>query len=214
MLQTALRRGVYRPTAVPAFSRAMSFSYPGPRKLGDLVKLPLLERESPEKIRHIWREYHNDEERRTDGKRPSFAEVLESSQYSQLRLRSKQSPMFVFPVLKPKGYINLVTQFQDTFCLATSLEEYQKRRSFSFPHVTITFFEELMKEKNIVLMRADMFSPDLTRDEGQQMFQSLLRFYLSDREYTRFVETFNSRPREFNFQDLLKEIQVTQLNGK
>ena len=36
------------------------FSFPAPRKLEQIVKHALLERESPARIREIWNEYHDD----------------------------------------------------------------------------------------------------------------------------------------------------------
>lgn len=36
-----------------------SFNYPCPRKLREIVKLSLVERETPDKITDIWKEYHS-----------------------------------------------------------------------------------------------------------------------------------------------------------
>jgi hypothetical protein len=184
------------------------FTYPGPTKLKDITKLPLLERETPENIRGIWLKYHN-EDVRADGKRPTFGDTFQKDQYSLLKLRAQQCPMFVLPVVRPKGYITMVTQWQDRFCLITSLEEFQKRRSFSFPHVAVQFFTELMDSKSLVLSRTELFSPDLNREEGILLYNNLMRFYLQDREFRKFVEPFNKRPNEFDFNALLKEVSLT-----
>jgi ATP synthase mitochondrial F1 complex assembly factor 1 len=39
--------------------RSFSFSYPCPRKLREIMKLSAIEKETPETIEMIWREYHN-----------------------------------------------------------------------------------------------------------------------------------------------------------
>ena len=38
--------------------RELSFSFPGPRSLADVTKLPLLESEPPARVCEIWEEYH------------------------------------------------------------------------------------------------------------------------------------------------------------
>lgn len=37
----------------------MSFTYPCPRKLREIMKMSLIERESPTKVSEIWKEYHS-----------------------------------------------------------------------------------------------------------------------------------------------------------
>ena len=41
------------------FQRKSYFSYPCPRKLREIVKMSLMERESKENIKTIWEEYHS-----------------------------------------------------------------------------------------------------------------------------------------------------------
>lgn len=36
----------------------MSFTYPCPRKLREIMKMSLIEKETPDKIKQIWQEYH------------------------------------------------------------------------------------------------------------------------------------------------------------
>ena len=38
--------------------RRMSFSYPAPRTLDEVVKIDLLQEETPDRVRDIWDEYH------------------------------------------------------------------------------------------------------------------------------------------------------------
>ena len=44
-------------------SRKGYFSYPCPRKLREIVKMTMFERELPEKIKDIWRLYYDDKPR-------------------------------------------------------------------------------------------------------------------------------------------------------
>jgi ATP synthase F1 complex assembly factor 1 len=42
------------------FSKKFYFSYPCPRKLREIVKITLFEREQPQKIKEIWQTYYSE----------------------------------------------------------------------------------------------------------------------------------------------------------
>jgi ATP synthase mitochondrial F1 complex assembly factor 1 len=42
------------------FSKKFYFNYPCPRKLREIVKITLFEREQPEKIKEIWAKYYEE----------------------------------------------------------------------------------------------------------------------------------------------------------
>jgi ATP synthase F1 complex assembly factor 1 len=45
------------------FSKKNYFSYPCPRKLREIVKMTMFERETPEKIKEIWKQYYDERPR-------------------------------------------------------------------------------------------------------------------------------------------------------
>ena len=57
--------------------RFFSFNYPCPRKLREIMKLSAIEKETPEIIETIWREYHN-------AKPHTVSRVLNTTLYIQL----------------------------------------------------------------------------------------------------------------------------------
>jgi ATP11 protein len=57
------------------------FSFPAPRELSAIVKLPLLERESPEEIKNIWMTFH-------EHRRDSVATVIDAGSFQGFRERS------------------------------------------------------------------------------------------------------------------------------
>ncbi|CAM9825946.1 unnamed protein product, partial [Hapterophycus canaliculatus] len=71
-----------RPATV-AQTREMSFSFPGPRKLGDITNLPLLEKEEKENIADIWAAYHDE---RTD----SLGTVIPGDALADLQAKAKK----------------------------------------------------------------------------------------------------------------------------
>jgi ATP synthase F1 complex assembly factor 1 len=57
--------------------RNFAFSYPCPRKLREIVKYSLFEKETPQTIEQIWTEYHR-------AKSYSASRILPTSLYMQL----------------------------------------------------------------------------------------------------------------------------------
>lgn len=59
------------------FFKRFTFTYPCPRKLREIVKITLFERENPDQIKHLWEEYHK-------GKYGSLAAIMSSENYEKL----------------------------------------------------------------------------------------------------------------------------------
>lgn len=67
------------------------FSYPGPRKLNEIVKIQLLNKHGAPKVREIWSEYHRDH-------KSAVGDVLSSEEYELFKGRSERCRHFVLPV--------------------------------------------------------------------------------------------------------------------
>lgn len=99
VLQHAARPG--RPAAfqLSAFSTSAAgsaptqtgFSYPGPRKLSEIVKLQLLTKHGTPRVQEIWQEYHQDHQ-------SAIGDTLSAEEYGLLRQRTSRCRHFVLPV--------------------------------------------------------------------------------------------------------------------
>lgn len=67
------------------------FSYPGPRKLSEIVKIQLLEKHGSMRVREIWDEYHKDH-------KSAVGEVLSAEEYALFKHRTGRCKHFVLPV--------------------------------------------------------------------------------------------------------------------
>lgn len=67
------------------------FSYPGPRKLSEIVKIQLLNKHGAPRVREIWNEYHKDH-------KSAVGDTLSSEEYGLLLQRTQRCKHFVFPV--------------------------------------------------------------------------------------------------------------------
>lgn len=134
------------------------FSYPGPRKLADITKLPLLNAHNAQGVTEIWTEYHKQHA-------SAIADTLSADEFGSMMQRSGRCPLFVIPIPREGGFFTLISQFQGRQCLVTYLEDYKRDPANAQPYVTLTLFDELLEKKGLGLLRAE-FTNQLTRDEG------------------------------------------------
>lgn len=170
------------------------------RRLGDIVKLPLLQRESKEQIREIWKTYH--------AERPDAIGRDLSGEHAQMLVeRANSAPLFLFPVRRQAGHFFLLSQFQDhKHFLFTYLEEYKKNPMFAKPNLTVTLHDDLRKDKGIVLVRGDVESM-VTKKESEHLIEQLIQTYLVASRFvapTTGVLGFNKSPNTFDHESYVR----------
>ncbi|KAI9362297.1 ATP11 protein-domain-containing protein [Pilaira anomala] len=166
--------------------------------LDKLVKLELLENETPEVIAQIWNAGHANKD--------CITAAIPSDIYQKLYERSQKYPMFVVPMPREQGVEFFFLQFNFHQCNFTSLLEYKTKGSEARPFLTLTHFPELQKSKGIVLMKGDINDDPRMLDTGNAQFLTfaLQEFYVTGGDKKlQLVEKFHNSPAEFDFQELI-----------
>ncbi|KAI8871259.1 ATP11-domain-containing protein [Ramicandelaber brevisporus] len=208
----------------------------GEQSLSSIVHLDKLRNETPEAIAHIWNEFH--------ASNPvALTAVIPADVYARQSKRSTKHPLFVLPlprsVNQPEGLSFesssnnqdaasssegmdvYYLQFQFNQCFITSLAEYKAKGASARPHLTLTFYTELAKDKDIVLMRgertvvaetadANTGAALLTVDAARFLVSMMQRFYVISAEgsdQARLVEQFNTNSPDFSFERLVAECE-------
>ncbi|KAI8994965.1 ATP11 protein-domain-containing protein [Pilobolus umbonatus] len=171
--------------------------------LDKLVKLELLEKETPETIEQIWKAGH--------ATKDCITAVIPTNIYDKMYERSQKYPMFVVPMPREEGMEFFFLQFNFHQCNFTSLLEYKTKGSESRPFLTITHFPELSKSKGIVLMKGDINNDPRMIDTTNAQFLAfaLQQFYATGSEKNMaLVEKFRTKPDEFDFQELIDAVKT------
>lgn len=87
-----------------------------------------------------------------------------------------------------------MSQFQPPYCLFTYLEAFQRDPTRAEPYMAVTFFDDFLERKGIVLVRGD-FSGHLTKEDASRLLRLTKHYYSTD---PKKVEEFNRRPAEFD----------------
>ncbi|SAM06359.1 hypothetical protein [Absidia glauca] len=140
-------------------------------KLDDVVKLDLLEQESPERITQIWHEYHRNKENVINA-------VIPTKIFQTIHERGERYPMFIFPLPRQHGLEFYLLQFHQKQCYFTSLAEYKLRQDQARPFLSLTHYDELQHSKQIVLMHGHIYQPNIvTSQDAQFLAFCVQQFY-------------------------------------
>jgi ATP synthase F1 complex assembly factor 1 len=178
-------------------NRRFHFTFPIPKQLNEVARVPLLKQESPAKIRQLWLDQFKD---RGDVVVGSMA----SKEYNTFKSNAIACPMFIVPVMKNESsYFNLISQFQDgKHCLLTSLDTFRTNPSSASPMMVATVYDELVQEKSIALMRGDIINRlEISRADASKILKLLRHFYTNKFE---IVRQFNLNPREFDYDEFMR----------
>ncbi|CAD8165486.1 unnamed protein product [Paramecium pentaurelia] len=178
-----------------------AFTYPCPRKLREIVKMSLFERESKDQVISLWMEYHKE-------KQHNVAYIVSKDEYEILKRNTKESPLFLLPIKRKGGHFQLIGQSQTNSILFTFLEEYKKSGSFSTPYFILTIFEELLASKQLALIRGDIMDYKIDKDEATFLTNQFLKFYMTPELYEKYIYTLNHKQHEFNYDDFKNHFQI------
>ncbi|KAI7881347.1 ATP11-domain-containing protein [Lichtheimia hyalospora FSU 10163] len=188
------------PEAVAARSK-MPYESSAPT-LDKVVKLELLEKEDAETVTKIWTEYHADKD--------CITAVIPQETYDIIQKRSQQYPLFVVPMPRESGVEFFFMQFNFTQVYFTSLLEYKAKGAEARPFLTITHYPELADSKGIVLMKGEISdNPRMIDTQNAQFLAFVLQqFYATGgEEKFKLVEKFHKEPQNFDYQELINEIE-------
>lgn len=176
------------------------FSALAPRSLDSILKLNTVVHASPEEVVSLWNKYHSG--------RGLVSAVIRTKQFNTLQHRAKICPSFVIPLQQKDGYTSFFLQAQMPHLLFTGLEDYKKRGTNASPYLTVAHYPELADSKGLVLVRGDIIFPSKLSDvEAKQLLEVSHSFFLHDARF-RLVEQFNKDSQDFDFQDVLKELNL------
>jgi len=100
-------------------------------------------------------------------------------------------------------------QFVDQSCYFTSLLNYQAFKENAPICLTVTYFTEFQKEKEIVLMRGE-YDNSLKAHEAQCLTNQLQLYYGGqDAEKTELLWKFNKQPEAFKHLDLITNFELS-----
>ncbi|KAF8070907.1 atpaf1 [Scenedesmus sp. PABB004] len=132
------------------------------KRLGDIIKLPLLVDKTADEVEAIWLQHHTESG-------SHVGSVASRDDAAVLAARAAASPLFLLPLRKPGGgFVTLLGQWQGDpagepaqQALVTTLEEFRSAGAAAAPHFAVTVYGDLAASHGLALLRGDVLSPRL-----------------------------------------------------
>ncbi|OWF46326.1 ATP synthase mitochondrial F1 complex assembly factor 1-like [Mizuhopecten yessoensis] len=176
---------------------AIPVSWP-PNSLNEIMKMDLLKDKTPEEITHIWKEYHVSKD--------CVFGVVKEMDYEYLMEKSRVCPVFVYPLPRQDGFEFILSQFNGKEVFFTPLIMYQTQKESALSCLTLTHFQDLQKDKGIVLMAGQYNSDILTKSEALILVKQMTMYYCQPgMERFNLVRLFNHMPEKFHYQEIISE---------
>ena len=168
--------------------------------LSSIAHVDLLRTESPKNIKKAWLRFHQ--------KQDSIASVLEAASFARLCERTREAPLFVFPIptSDKSGFRSMFFQAGERIHLYTELDAYKRQGSAARPALSCAFFDELEADKGLVLMRGQVDTAVLRPTDAAFLANQTTIWYFDDARF-ELVKQFNHRPAEFSFDRVVEKMQ-------
>mmetsp|Transcript_786 Transcript_786/g.796 ORF Transcript_786/g.796 Transcript_786/m.796 type:complete len:245 (-) Transcript_786:46-780(-) len=170
----------------------------GPKQLSDVAKVPMLKKESPVKVRDIWLERFRDKENTVAG-------VLTDEEYTALTASAAACPMFLVPIPRGDGYINLVWQAQGNRFVYQSIEAFRSGGAHGHVDLGVALFPELMQSHKLVLLHGEI-TGGLSKAEAACIVRYTREAYADPARFA-WVKRFNFNARDFDYEEFLREFR-------
>lgn len=185
----------------PRRSVVSGISAPSSTRLGDIIKLDLLQSRTKDEVANIWTEYHNETSKGIIGG------LMSADDYLVFATRAQTSPMFVVPLAKGGGaYHTLLLQCQLPVVLYTSLDAYRRLGPGAPPHMVLTVYNELCASHGLALTRADVVDRQVITPAEARTLAELTRAFYTDHATHQLVYKFNHDPKNFDFHAMLDHL--------
>ncbi|KAK3796945.1 hypothetical protein RRG08_032247 [Elysia crispata] len=168
--------------------------------LDSVLKMDLIKDKTTEEISQIWSQYHCNKD--------CVFSVLKVEEFQNLMEKSKECPVFVYPVPREDGFEFILSQFDRHDVYFTPLSMFQLVRENAPPCLTLKHYAELMDDKDIVLMAGHYDDKVLKQELALNLTQQMSIFYGRGSKFYDLVKCFNYTPEKFQYQDLIDALKT------
>ncbi|KAI7790982.1 ATP synthase mitochondrial F1 complex assembly factor 1 [Triplophysa rosa] len=170
------------------------------KTLGSILNLEMVQDKSGSEIAELWMQYF--------AKKDTISAVIPGSTYDIIFGRAKSCPMFLYALPQKEGYEFFIGQWSGHELHFTSLINVQTIGENAPSQVILYHYTDLQKDKDVVLMTAEMDGKFVTVHQAQCLANQVQLFYASQRYETfRLVETFNHKPEDFKHMSVIAELE-------
>lgn len=91
------------------------------------------------------------------------------------------------------------------------MDDFKTKGMLAEPYFVMTFYEELLQNKNLALLRGDIINSNgISQREAQGVTSLMISFYMTEGLFNDFVYPFNKDPNKFNYDKFTKMLNISK----
>uniref|UniRef100_A0AAY4AWE1 ATP synthase mitochondrial F1 complex assembly factor 1 n=1 Tax=Denticeps clupeoides TaxID=299321 RepID=A0AAY4AWE1_9TELE len=170
------------------------------KTLGTILNLDMVQDKPGEEIGELWMQYYANKD--------TISAVIPGHIFEVMFGRAKSCPTFLYALPQKEGYEFFLGQWSRQELHFTSLINVQTMGENAPSQLILYHYSDLLKDKGIVLMTAEMDSKFINVQQAQCLANQVQLFYAAQRRETfRLVETFNHSPVDFKHMSVIAELE-------
>ncbi|KAM6962493.1 ATP synthase mitochondrial F1 complex assembly factor 1 [Aplochiton taeniatus] len=175
------------------------------KTLGSILNLDKIQNNSGAEIGELWMTFY--------ASKDTISAVIPAHIFQIISNRAKTCPSFLYALPQKEGYEFFLGQWAGQEIHFTSLINVQTMGENAPSQLILYHYSELQKDKNIVLMTAEMDTKFVTVHQAQCLANQVQLFYGSQRQETfQLVENFNHKPSDFKHMAVIAELEQSGIS--
>ncbi|KAI6655186.1 ATP synthase mitochondrial F1 complex assembly factor 1-like [Oopsacas minuta] len=168
--------------------------------LDSILDISKLLDNTSEEIADIWNSYHSNLD--------CIHGTLPADSYTLTSTQGTLCPYFIYPLPSDTGYKFMFQQFSNNQFHFTALEDYNSLKEHAPVYLSMSYYSELAKEKDIVLM-AGKFDLEKMKTEEAQLLAHFVQLYYgqNNKERIELIRSFNFTPNLFDYKQLIQQFK-------
>ncbi|XP_075037642.1 ATP synthase mitochondrial F1 complex assembly factor 1 [Mixophyes fleayi] len=184
-------------------SRSLKQGFTKKKMLNSLLNLELVKDKSAADITQIWNNYFSTKD--------AVYSVIPGETFQLVLQRAQTCPSFLYALPRKEGYEFFMGQWSGTELHFTALLNIQTAGEAAPSQLILYHYNELQKDKGIVLMTSEHDSKFLSVQDGQCLANQVQLFYAGD--MFKLVETFNHNSSDFKYMSVVSILEQNGLGG-
>jgi hypothetical protein len=142
-------------------------------------------------ISKIWNSYLSE--------KGSLSAAISGETWAQQVLNLTKYPTFLLSLPVDESFVFYFMEFSKDSIYLTGLKDYQTKGSLAEPVLQLHFYTDLLIDKDLVLMKADLLNSMDMKDAQYLIYQIQYWYYVGGQETLKIIQRFHDNPKDFDY---------------
>jgi hypothetical protein len=163
----------------------------GKSSLDQILNVEKIKELEASSISKIWNSYLSE--------KGSLSAAISRDTWAKQVLNLAKYPTFLLSLPQDESFVFYFMEFSKDSIYLTGLNDYKTQGSLAKPMVQLQFYTDLLFEKDLVLMKADLLQSMNMKDAQYLIYQIQFWYYIGGQETLKIIKRFHENPKDFDY---------------